>query len=92
MSDLVFVIIMLCFIVLMVIVIFLILFGDSIHETQELDKFYRKKVKEHLDADLSQSDYLLLDKLCSTLTPMELTQLNEILLKLGSLEDQVLKK
>jgi cytochrome oxidase Cu insertion factor (SCO1/SenC/PrrC family) len=92
MSDLVFVIIMLCFIVLMVIVIFLILFGDSIHETQELDKFYRKKVKEHINADLSESDYLLLDKLCSTLTPTELSQLNEILLKLGRLEDRIVQE
>ncbi len=92
MSDLVFVIIMLCFIVLMVIVIFLILFGDSIYETQELDKFYRKKVKEHINANLSESDYLLLDKLCSTLTPAELSQLNEILLKLGRLEDRIIQE
>jgi Mg2+ and Co2+ transporter CorA len=90
MNDLMLFITLLCMNELVFILLYFMLFGDTLFDTESFQTL--KKVKKNRRREfsyLSESDLELLIKFFSTFTDSELTQLNKIIVKLELFEDHM---
>jgi hypothetical protein len=93
MNDLFLFITLLCMSELVFILLYFMLFGDTLFDTESLRTLKKvKKNKRREFSYLTDSDLELLIKFFSTFTDSELTQLNKIIVKLELFEDYRPKK